>query len=42
MKDEAYGIAIKLKSGKYHEGLAIMVYKFFDKKTGLKARQMKS
>ena len=42
MKDEAYGIAIKLKSGKYHEGLPIMVYKFFGKKTGLKARQMKS
>ena len=37
LKDKAYEIAIKSKYVGYHRGLASVVYKFFDKKTGLGA-----
>ena len=34
MKERAYEIAINPKSDGYHEELASMVYKFFDKNSG--------
>ena len=36
MKDKAYEVAINSKYGGYQRGLASIVYKFFDKKTGLR------
>ena len=36
MKDRAYEIAINSKYDGYQKGLASIVYKFFDKKTGLR------
>ena len=37
LKDRGYEIAINPKFDGYQSGLASMLYKFFDKKTGLKA-----
>ena len=36
MKDRAYEIARNCKYERYQKALAKMVYKFFDKKTGLR------